>query len=528
MQAVSNTLHIQETTVANDVIQNQLKAGIAAAKAGNKAQARQILEQVLEKDENNETAWMWMAMVVDTPRDKRVCLEQVLDINPNNQRAREALERLQPGATTSSAAPSVPRTVPARPTPAPAPRANVDELRPSSSARPAARMPSVQRRQQQSRLLTPPFLLGIAGAVGMIIIGILLLTNQPPAAVVTPTPASTSLTVQAALEPTTNGTMPPIQAPVNATIVTLESPEPLPTVTPSLTFTPAVEVSPAPTLPAVSSYKIAFVGEGRGNRKQAIYTINGDGSEEKLLISEGESVSDIAFSTNNRIAFVSTVDGVPQLFVGNADGRNAKAITQLDGDSVLHPSWSPDGERITFAAGKTDQTEIYIINADGSKQTQITDNQIDDRDPAWSPNNDIIVYASDPTGKHALQLFEYNLSTQKSQQSTSSSGSNYSPAWSPDGTQIAFISTRDRYPNVYVMEMRGTVRSPKLISYSNATATYRDPNWSPDGRYILFASDRDSKNIFNLYMVTADGKTVSKITDNKEENRNSYGGFVIQ
>jgi Tol biopolymer transport system component len=510
--------------VANDVIQNQLKAGIAAAKAGNKALARQLLEQVLEKDENNETAWMWMAMVVDTPRDKRVCLEQVLEINPNNQRAREALERLQPGSATAKAAPSAPRQTA---------RAAADELRsaPPPASRPvrnpASRMPSAQRRPQ-SRLLTPPFLLGMAAAAGMILIGILLLTGQTPASVSTPTPVViTGTAAQAAVKPTDNGTTPPTLPPVNVTLVTLEPPAPLPTVTPSLTFTPAIETSPAPTLPAVSGYTLAFVGEGRAGAKQAIYTIKGDGSEEKLLISEGTATSDFALSTDKHIAYVSSVDGIPQLFVANADGRNSKAITTLQGKNLVHPSWSPNADRITFASDDTGDSEIYIVDADGSNLTRITDNNVEDRDPAWSPNNDIIVYVSDPTGKHSLQLFEYNLSSKKAQQSTDSSGSNYSPAWNPDGNQLAFISTRDRYPNIYVMEMRGLVRSPQLVTYSNLTATYRDPNWSPDGRYILFASDRDGANIFNLYMMTPDGKVLSKITDNKE-GRNSYRGWVIQ
>src|SRR5258708_33254007 len=90
--------------LATDDITNLLNAGIQAAKNKRRAEARRLLEQVLEADDANETAWMWFATVVDSPREKRICLENVLDINPNNQRAREALEKL--GPATEEEAPS--------------------------------------------------------------------------------------------------------------------------------------------------------------------------------------------------------------------------------------------------------------------------------------------------------------------------------------------------------------------------------------------------------------------------------------
>src|SRR5215475_12638091 len=104
--------------MATDDINSLLNAGIQAARAGNKAQARKYLEQVLEKEDNNEAAWMWLASVVDTPRERRICLENVLEINPNNVRAREALAALGPART--AAAEPAPRTAPqAGPTPQP-------------------------------------------------------------------------------------------------------------------------------------------------------------------------------------------------------------------------------------------------------------------------------------------------------------------------------------------------------------------------------------------------------------------------
>ena len=68
-----------------------LQQGIVAARAGKREQARALLMQVVEADERNEQAWLWLAGVVDAPEDIRTCLENVLDLNPANQQAQQGL-----------------------------------------------------------------------------------------------------------------------------------------------------------------------------------------------------------------------------------------------------------------------------------------------------------------------------------------------------------------------------------------------------------------------------------------------------
>jgi twitching motility two-component system response regulator PilG len=76
-----------------------LKEGIAAAKSGRKDQTRQLLQEATRLDPNNETAWMWLAGVAESPGEALECLVRVLDINPANDRARAAFKstRLQAG-----------------------------------------------------------------------------------------------------------------------------------------------------------------------------------------------------------------------------------------------------------------------------------------------------------------------------------------------------------------------------------------------------------------------------------------------
>ncbi|MCA9933442.1 MAG: hypothetical protein KC415_05930, partial [Anaerolineales bacterium] len=84
--------------MANGDVQSWLRDGIAAVKAGNKIEARRLLLKVVESDEQNEQAWLWLSGVVETDNDRRVCLENVLTLNPQHELARRGLEKLERAA----------------------------------------------------------------------------------------------------------------------------------------------------------------------------------------------------------------------------------------------------------------------------------------------------------------------------------------------------------------------------------------------------------------------------------------------
>jgi len=74
-----------------DKLNSLLNDGIAAARSGQAAQARDLLMQVVEADENNESAWLWLSGVVESLEDRQVCLENVLALNPNSVAAQKGL-----------------------------------------------------------------------------------------------------------------------------------------------------------------------------------------------------------------------------------------------------------------------------------------------------------------------------------------------------------------------------------------------------------------------------------------------------
>ncbi|NTU77899.1 MAG: hypothetical protein HGA45_00610 [Chloroflexales bacterium] len=103
-----------------------LAQGIAAARAGRKDEAQATLLKVLETDDRSELAWLWLSGVMGSPDERRICLENVLEINPANTHARRGIELLAqshppaPRADCPRPAPGPPEPAP-QPTPAPQP-----------------------------------------------------------------------------------------------------------------------------------------------------------------------------------------------------------------------------------------------------------------------------------------------------------------------------------------------------------------------------------------------------------------------
>jgi dipeptidyl aminopeptidase/acylaminoacyl peptidase len=85
-----------------------------------------------------------------------------------------------------------------------------------------------------------------------------------------------------------------------------------------------------------------------------------------------------------RIAFVSRRDGNSEIYVMNADGSNQTNLTNNPADDY-DLAWSPDGRQIAFSSWRNGNRDIYVMNADGSNQTRLTTNPADDNRPVWSP-----------------------------------------------------------------------------------------------------------------------------------------------
>lgn len=134
-----------------------------------------------------------------------------------------------------------------------------------------------------------------------------------------------------------------------------------------------------------------------------INTIDVDGKNNQLLIQNGHSP--IWSPKGDKIAYLSCgIDGSSQIFVANADGSNQKQLTStvspkwLDTgfprDGNEDPQWTPDGKKIVYVSWENEKPEIFIMNADGSGQTRLTKAEYRDEYPEVTPDGNYILFTS--------------------------------------------------------------------------------------------------------------------------------------
>ncbi|MDM8527922.1 hypothetical protein QUF58_06855 [Anaerolineales bacterium HSG24] len=75
-----------------------LADAIEYIRLGNREEGREVLEEVLEEDENNDEGWLWMSAVVEDDEERQICLENVVAINSDNEVAQRALQAMEDGS----------------------------------------------------------------------------------------------------------------------------------------------------------------------------------------------------------------------------------------------------------------------------------------------------------------------------------------------------------------------------------------------------------------------------------------------
>jgi TolB protein len=100
-------------------------------------------------------------------------------------------------------------------------------------------------------------------------------------------------------------------------------------------------------------------------------------------------------SDGRRIAFGSNRDGDCEIYVMDADGKNQRNLTENPAED-WGAAWSPDGQRIAFVSNRDGNSEIYVMDADGNNQRRLTNNPANDDSPDWFDPAFVSVF---PAGK---------------------------------------------------------------------------------------------------------------------------------
>ncbi len=221
--------------------------------------------------------------------------------------------------------------------------------------------------------------------------------------------------------------------------------------------------------------------------------------------------------TNGKIVFMSTHDGNPEIYAVNPDGSGLDRLTDNDVGDVA-PAWSPDGSRIAFTCGigpltgggfsTFEPSDICVMDAEGRGSVRLTDDPVSDGEPAWSPDGRRIAF------RRAADLYTMKPDgTDLTRLTTDAYASE--PAWSPDGTRIAYVSLQSPcpggcplpspqpfVPQILVMNADGT----GAVNLTNdAAIEARHPSWSPDGMRIAYDAHPSAGGEVAIWLMNPDG-----------------------
>ncbi|MFZ5917074.1 MAG: tetratricopeptide repeat protein [Chloroflexota bacterium] len=315
--------------------------------------------------------------------------------------------------------------------------------------------------------------------------------------------------------PTPTATPSPSHTPTPTATATA-TPEPVPQPTDTATATPTFTPTATPTPPP----QIAYVSTEDGDPE--IWVMNADGSEPRQLTFNQLTDESPNWAPDGRqIVFMREVGGNKSLATIDVQSgeethlRLEPSDISFRDDDEMWPAWSPDGKWIVFQANWSGDNEIWLVSADLSQKYPLTDNSDSDEMPSWSADGRWVVYHSNASGVYQLWAFQVfdeagNLLVDrggKPERLTLNQNNNRRPVWSPVGGMLAFWSDQDGNPEIYIKEQASQINDKgpyRRITDSTFDETF--PAWSPGAGKIAFVSNREGN--LHIFAVTVNEVTV--------------------
>ena len=200
------------------------------------------------------------------------------------------------------------------------------------------------------------------------------------------------------------------------------------------------------------------------------------------------------------IVYAGAASGNADIYLQSVGGQTAINLTKDATADDRQPAFSPDGERIVFQSDR-DGGGIFVMGRTGESVRRLTDGGYN---PAWSPSGKEIVYATEsvmlnPAGRGPRSgLWIVNIdSGEKRQIATEDS---VQPSWSPAGSRIAFWAARGPQRQRDILTIAAAGGDAVLVT--DDAALDWNPVWAPDGKSLYFASNRGGS--MNLWRVPID------------------------
>ena len=223
----------------------------------------------------------------------------------------------------------------------------------------------------------------------------------------------------------------------------------------------------------------------------------------------------------SQIAFISTRDGEREIYLMDYDGSNQRRITRHN-TLTLMPAWSPDNERLVYTSFLRGTSDLYIVNRRGGGRIRLNTNVNLNSSPAFSPDGRSIAFVGSVRGNPEIYAIRDDGSNMR--QLTASNSIESTPAWSPNGRQIAFTSSRTGTPQIYVMDAEGS--NVRRISFEGDWND--DAVFSPNGELLAYTSrvsGRFQLRVMNL--ITRESHIIAGEGSNEQPSWSPDGRSIV-
>lgn len=278
-------------------------------------------------------------------------------------------------------------------------------------------------------------------------------------------------------------------------------------------------------LTLIAAATLSPVMESQAARRNPNHWSDNRGEWVTKVLDEGPSPS----PDGKTLLFQSNRDGAKtKLWIADADGSNLRLFLE-DKEDLVAPAFSPDGTKIAYAAHIDGETDIFVINADGTGKRRLTNWRGSDGHPHWSGDGQRIYFNSDrdtpdpsrpwPERFHDLYTMKADGSDVRRLGECRSICTYASP--SPDGKYLLYRRTDAtpgkrwtqedavRNSEVYIADIDGS--NPRNLTNNPAFDGY--PMWSPDSRWIVFSSNRGGEvSVGHAFIMRPDGSGLRQVT----------------
>ena len=237
--------------------------------------------------------------------------------------------------------------------------------------------------------------------------------------------------------------------------------------------------------------RVVFVDESgpKDLRIKKLAIMDQDGFNVRTLTDGADIVLTPRFSPNSQeITYMSIGKTTPRVYLYNVETRQREIVGEFDNMSFA-PRYSPDGQHVIMSLLDPDgrNSNIDVLDLRSKQVQQLTNTPAINTAPSYSPDGNQITFESDRGGTQ--QVYVMNADGSGQNRISFGDGRYSTPVWSPDGQYIAFTKQANGKFAIGVMKPDGSGERILTEGFHN-----EGPTWAPNGRVVMFFRDSQGES----------------------------------